>query len=76
MGDQKSSGNAKGDQTPQLASKQCSFEPTSVPQKGINARSYSSGKATAISRLQLILLRDPGLAIVDPVGTAVRRSLV
>ena len=34
MGDQNSSGNAKGDQTPQFAGEQCSFEPTSIPQTG------------------------------------------
>ena len=53
-----------------LLAKQCSFEPTFVPKKGgINARSYSRGNTTAISRLQLILLRDPDLATLDPVGT-------
>ena len=56
MGDQKSSGNAKGAQTPQFPSK------TVFPRRGINAGSYTSGNATGI------LSRDPDLAIVDPVG--------
>ena len=61
-------GTQRGIRPRNLLAKQCSFEPTSIPKKGDQCAIILK-YATAISSLQLILLlRDPDLTIVDPVG--------